>query len=119
MRGVLWWTDLFTPANFAPAASSRNTVELQLARAAVGRDELAVAGGPDAGNAAARAEEKSGRRQCHKGQQECVFDEVLSLIIVPKVVKGSQFIPTSLSASSRALHPRNPLVLSIAAAPGK
>jgi hypothetical protein len=32
------------------------------------------------------------------------------LIIVPKVVKGSQFIPTSLSASSRALHPRKPVL---------
>jgi hypothetical protein len=61
----------------------------KLARASVGRDELAVGGGPDTLDAAAGAQEKGGRRQCHEGHQECVFDQVLSLIIVPKVAKCS------------------------------
>jgi hypothetical protein len=90
-----------------------------LPRARVCRDDLTIGGGHNACDTRAATQKKTCRRYYHKHQQQGVFDKVLSLIIVPKVVKGSQFIPTSLSASSRALHPRNPVALSIAAAHGK
>jgi hypothetical protein len=90
-----------------------------LLRDRVCRDDLAVGGGHNAGDTRAATQEKTCRRYYYKHQQQGVFDKVLSLIIVPKVVKSSQFIPASLLTSSRALHPRNPLVLSITAAHGK
>jgi hypothetical protein len=90
-----------------------------LPRDRVCRYDLTIRGGHNACDTRSATQKKLCRRYYHKHQEQGVFDKVLSLIIVPKVVKASQFIPTSLSANSRALHPRNPVVLSIAAAPGK
>jgi hypothetical protein len=76
---------------------------IPLPRDRVCRDDLTIGRGHNAGDTRAATQKKACRRYYHKHQQQGVFDKVLSLIIVPKVVKGSQFIPTSLSASSRGL----------------
>src|SRR5260370_14103670 len=92
---------------------------IPLPRDRVCRDDLTIGGGHNACDTRAATQKKARRRYYHKHQQQGVFDKVLSLIIVPKVVKGSQFISTGLSASIRALHPGSPVPLSIASASGK
>src|SRR5260370_31010700 len=79
-----------------------------LARARVCRDDLAVAGGHNAGNTRAATQKKTCRRSYHKHYHQGEFDKFLPLITVPKVVKGSHFIPPGLSQSSRGVDSSHP-----------
>jgi hypothetical protein len=56
-----------------------------LARQSVGLRELTVGGGPDAFDAPARSQKKSRRSQGNEGHQQSVFDQVLSLLVPPKI----------------------------------
>ena len=74
---------------------SRQDATVRLARRCVGNVEPGVGSRPDSGYATAGANEQSGRRQANKSKQQCIFDQVLSLLITKKL--GQQcfhgFIP--------------------------
>src|SRR5690349_11610098 len=57
----------------------------RLAGRGVGRGKLAVGGAPDALDAAARAQEKGRGGQRNEGHQKGVLDQVLALLVVPKI----------------------------------
>src|SRR5205823_11522560 len=47
--------------------------------------QLRIGGAPDRLDAAARAQEQGRGSQRHEGDQECVFDQVLPLLVFPKL----------------------------------
>ena len=66
---------------------SRQHATRSLARRCVGDVQPGVSSCPDAGYAAAGANEQRGRRQAHKSKQQCIFDQVLALLITKKLVQ--------------------------------
>src|ERR1035441_9187249 len=58
-----------------------------LARAAGGVRQLFVADGPNRVDAAAGAQEESGRSQRHKCHEQGVFDQVLPLFVLPEITQ--------------------------------
>src|ERR1017187_3926576 len=85
--GVARWET--TAARTMDASRWSGSPAIRLARAGIGRGELAVGAVPDAGNAAAGADEKCCRGQCHKRHQQGVLDQVLSLVIVTEIANCS------------------------------
>jgi hypothetical protein len=86
-------------ARVALARITPRNHENVLAGAGVRGGQLAVAGGPDAGDAAAGAEEQCGRSQGYKGHQERVLDEILALFVFKKV-REKEFHELEISAGA-------------------
>src|SRR5439155_187405 len=61
------------------------------ARRSGGRRQLVIGDAPNGFNAAARANEQRGRSQCYERQKQGVLNEVLPLIVHPKVAQVCHF----------------------------
>ena len=75
-------------------------------RARVGCRQLAVGNGRDADDAAAGDQKESRGCKCDECDEQCVFDQVLPLIIVPKVSKGSHRFPVTVGDRLEDARPR-------------
>src|SRR5438093_1579330 len=76
------------PQNYATSLQSAFGLA---ARRNGGRRQLVIGDTPNGFNAAARANEQRGRSQCYERQKQGVLNEVLPLIVHPKVAQVCHF----------------------------
>src|SRR6185436_20767512 len=78
-------------------------------RGGVGSSQSGVCGIPDTCHATAGADEQRGRRQAYESQEQRVFDQVLALLVLNKVLKQrfhhgfSSFLIRYLSMPSKPI----------------
>src|SRR5215475_9345171 len=88
------------------AVPPREIGSLGLTGGLVGGGQHAVGGSPNASGDGTRLNEQAGGDQGDEGQEQCVLDQILSLVFFPEILDvGDHRRLSSLRAPFLALHP--------------